>query len=191
MSTTDARTGPGPAAAPPSVVLDALLAWPHRDGAAVHALIRVRGTLDPDRPGPERPDPGSSGPHLGPGALRWTVVASQLRDNPPGYDILGDLAGLATAVCAQLIGPAIDRAQIDWYAHHGQFSSYDPTGPQTLTRVPLRWDGTIYLPHALVDEQLLDPAATDEALTAWSLDPVDEVLTAQHWALPDPRRAEA
>lgn len=173
MSTTDTRsvgpTRPEPLA--PSVVLDALLTWDHRDGAPVRALIRVRGL------------------ETQPGALQVTVVASQLRDNPPGLDVLADVAGLANAVCNRLIGPAVDRSAIAWYAHHGSFSSYDPTGPDTLTRVHPRWDGATFHAPDLDDEQLLDTEHADALTQALALSAVDEVLAAQHWSVPGPRPA--
>ncbi len=175
MSTTDARPGDRlqPPAAP-SVVADALLRWAHREGATAHALVRLRGVRHD-----QHPDPAG---------LRVAVVASQLRDNPPGYDILGDFDGLANAVSSHLIGPAIDRAAISWYAHHGPFSSYDPTGPDTLTRVTLSWDGTRYLRPGLDDEQLLTPAETAACVEQLGLVPVEQVLAAQRWDLPGPRR---
>lgn len=62
-----------------------------------------------------------------------------VRDNPDSLGISGDFPAAATAAWAVLAPHPRggSPAQTSWYAHHGSFSSYDPTGPETLTKA--RW----------------------------------------------------
>lgn len=67
------------------------------------------------------------------------IVLSELAQNPDSLGISGDFPAAAAAAWA-LLAPhhaGISPAGTAWYAHHGPFSSYDPTGPETLTEVTL------------------------------------------------------
>lgn len=159
MTVTAAQRPLPDPAAPIALHLDALLSWPHRRGGRGRALLQVRATEHPDGP------------------TRLWVVASQLRESPRGLDVLGDFAGLATTAAAELIGPALDRAAIGWFSHHGTFSSYDPTGPETFYEIPLRWNGGSYDPAALAaPDQRLTPDQARALTRALSLDPVEHAL---------------
>jgi hypothetical protein len=66
-------------------------------------------------------------------------------------------------------------------AHHGEFSSFDPAGPPTLTRVQLRRDGNRYQEPSVADHDLLDSDRFRRTVTSLQLDPVAEVLARWGW----------
>lgn len=161
------------AVAPASVVAvtAALLRWRHRRGAQAQCLLRVRILHARSAGGDERVT---------------VAVASELRGNPRGMEIGADFAGLATAACGQFLLPTLEPASVLWYAHHGEFSSYDPTGPPTMTRVPLRWDGIRYQEPPLVEHDLLDRGRYLQAVAELHLEPVAELLAGWGWSSTTP-----
>jgi hypothetical protein len=82
---------------------------------------------------------------------------------------------------------------VTWYAHHGEFSTYDDAGPATLTRIDLRWDGQRYVDDVRA-HHLLSPEETAEFTRNLLLEPVEQVLANWSWegltptSLPQPRR---
>ena len=109
------------------------------------------------------------------------VVVSELRGNPRGLEIGSDFAGLADAARARFLPASAAAESVVWYAHHGGFSSYDPAGPETLTRIPLRWTDEHYQEAALAEHELLDPAQHARTTAALHLEPVEDVLAAWGW----------
>lgn len=174
MSTTEATaggTGTGPEASL-TLLTDAILTWRHRRGQSASCLARLRGIRDPSR---------AEG-------LLVAVVVSELRDQPRGHHVLSDFAGIANTVLDQFLPPAAAPAAITWYAHHGQFSTYDPAGPETLTRVALAWDGARYQQPGTADLQLVPAAQAREVSTQLRLQPVETLLAALPWDIPTPRQ---
>ncbi|RUQ02716.1 hypothetical protein D8M34_17810 [Microbacterium sp. HSID17254] len=151
---------------------DAILSWPHRCGANTSCLARLRGTRDPaatDR-------------------LLLTVVLSELRGQPRGHYVLSDVAGAANSARAQLVPGSVDPGAITWLVHHGDFSSADPTGPESLTRVDLHWTLDRYSVPAWDEVTRLDYDDSRRLLDELLLRPVDEVLAAIPWDIPRPRQ---
>lgn len=146
----------------------AILGWPHRRGGSAHCLIQLR-TLE------------------GPGEdVATTVIASELRTNPPGRGASTDFAGLAAAAADHIIPAARRGEAIVWVVHHGPFSTYDHTEePDTYTQVHLEWDQhTGYLdpgPHA---HRLLTDAEAADLVAALRLEAVEDVLRAWSWTEP-------
>ena len=175
MTTTPPHVDPTASHPPRSpalqLVSDAILTWRHRRGGEVVSLARLRGIRDPHSPG----------------GLLIAVVVSELRDQPRGHHVLSDFAGVAHAVHAQLLPPAADPAAVTWFAHHGQFSTRDPAGPPTLTRVAMSWDGHRYTPPGSADQTLLDPHEAATASKDLYLQPVEELLAALPWDIPTQR----
>lgn len=151
---------------------DAILTWRHRRGENASCLARLRGIRDPGRDG----------------GLLLAGVISELRDQPRGHHILSDFAGVANTVLAQMLPPAAEPAAVVWYAHHGQFSTYDPAGPETLTRVVMAWHLDRYQQPSPTDLHLVDPDEAAEFTTQLRLQPVDDLLGALPWDIPTPRR---
>jgi hypothetical protein len=152
----------------------AMLTWQHRRGRPARCLIRLRTIR---------------GPHDSPG-LSTAAIVSELRDNPRGYEIGSDFAGLANTALPQLIPPMCPPEAVVWYAHHGPFSSYDPTGPETLTRVALAWDGERYLEPTDDDHRLLSPKQFRDYTALLHLEPVEDLLASRVWEtspVPAPR----
>ncbi|MBC3189482.1 hypothetical protein H7X46_00155 [Pseudonocardia sp. C8] len=154
---------------------DAILSWQHRYGAETSCLARLRGTRDPHSPD----------------RMRLTVVLSELSGHPRGHYVLSDIAGAATTAVRQLVPGSVDPAAITWLVHHGPFSTPDPSGPETLTRVELDWSIDRYRTPGWDSTVLLDPGQTQALSDELHLQPVDEVLAALPWDLPQPRRALA
>lgn len=152
----------------------ARLRWRHRRGAEAQCLLRVR--ILHARSGADE--------------LVTVAVASELRGNPRGLEIGSDFAGLATAAQGQFLPPTVEPTLVIWYAHHGEFSSYDPTGPPTLTRVPLRWDGDRYQEPALAEHDLLDPERYLRTAAELHLEPVAELLAGWGWSSTAPEVGE-
>lgn len=154
---------------------DAILSWTHRYGSTTSCLARLRGTRDPaatDR-------------------LLLTVVLSELRGQPRGHYILSDIAGAANNACTQLVPRSVDPNAITWLVHHGQFSSVDPTGPETLSRVDLHWTLDRYSIPGWDEVVLLDHDDFHRLLGELRLRPVEEVLAAMPWDIPRPRQDSA
>lgn len=170
---------PGGTVAEPNASLtlltDAILAWRHRRGETAFCLARIRGTRDPTT---------TSGVQL-------TVVISELRDQPRGHYVLDDFAGVASTALAQLLPPVAEPAAVSWYAHHGQFSTHDPAGPETLTRFTLSWESQRYAQPGWDDQQLLSDADVAAFSTRMWLQPVAQLLAALPWDIPAPRRASS
>lgn len=163
--TADSTIHPG-ARRPIVAATSALLSWEHRRGGTAHCLVRLR-TLD------------GRDQAVG-GALETLAVVSELRDNPPGRGILSDFGGVAEAVLAQLVPPASPPDAVTWYAHHGEFSTYDDAGPETLTRVDLRREGRRYVDDVR-GHHLLGWEEAAELAQLLRLEPVDQVLEAWSW----------
>ncbi|WP_405438472.1 hypothetical protein OG373_13745 [Streptomyces avidinii] len=106
-----------------------------------------------------------------------TVVLSEIAENPDALGITSDFPGAATAAWPVLASQAsrVDPKSLTWFAHHGPFSSYDPSGPETLTEVALSFDG-MRLTGDLSGHRLLDPYASSKLLTSWQLKAVTDVL---------------
>jgi hypothetical protein len=157
--------------APIVAAATALLSWSHRRGGQARTLVRLR-TI--------RTDVG----------LATAVVASELRDSPRGHEIGSDFAALANTALRQLIPAAVPPQAVVWYAHHGEFSSYDPSGPETLTKIDLRWDGEQYLDPTPTDHHLLSTHQFTEYSALLQLEPVDALLSQWTWdgaPVPGPR----
>jgi hypothetical protein len=181
------------AAAAPVAVSAALLGWRHRHGPLARCLVRVR-VVPADQGRDQRAPDARGGEDLGGrggGGVRTVVVVSELRGNPRGCEIGSDFAGLATAALAQVLPGRVAPSAVRWYAHHGEFSSYDPAGPSTLTRVPLRWDGERYQDPPLTAHELLDPPGYARVVAALRLEPVAEVLTRWGWNVDAPNAGGA
>ena len=151
---------------------DAILSWTHRYGSTTSCLARLRGTRDPaaaDR-------------------LLLTVVLSELRGQPRGHYVLSDVAGAANSARAQLVPGSVDPGAITWLVHHGEFSSADPTGPESLTRVDLHWTLDRYSVPAWDEVTRLNYDNSRQLLAELRLRPVDEVLAAMPWDIPRPRQ---
>jgi hypothetical protein len=179
MSTQDSDTSA--MATPILAATSAMLTWQHHRGSTAHCLIRLRtiraATLDPDA-----------------GGLVTAAVVSKLRGNPRELTLSSDFAGLANTALARFIPPSCPPETITWYVHLGQFSSYDPAGPETLERVTLTWDPSSgsYQQPGPEDYQLLDPDEFARYTALLYLEPVDELLAAWPWdtaAVPTPRPA--
>lgn len=170
MTIPDHSRAAGSGGPPLVAATTAMLVWPHRRGGPAHSLVRLRtirgATLDPPQPG-----------------LVTVAVISELRDNPRGFEIGSDFAGAATAAWWRLVPRACPPAAVTWYAHHGEFSSYDPTGPETLTQIPLRWDTDHYLQAPLERHRLLTSAQLADYTAVLHLQPVADVLAADMWDL--------
>src|SRR5947209_10812184 len=103
-----------------------LLRWSHRLGGAAHCLARLVITAPSTPP---------------------VAVCSEIASNPDELGIIGDFAAVADAfleVVASAVGGLDEPAGVIWVAHHGPFSSHDPTGPETLTEIALAFDGQRY-----------------------------------------------
>jgi hypothetical protein len=72
---------------------------------------------------------------------RTRVFLAELRDWPE-RNLAGDVEA-ATAIVWQTLAGAlrqpVEPGDVEWYLRHGQFSTYDLAGPETLTRVELTW----------------------------------------------------
>lgn len=140
-----------------------VLRWAHSRGGEAQCLVQVRRDI-------------------GAGAL---VVVSQLRDNPRGLGLVGDVPGWAGAVLDQVVPRSVAPERIRWLMRHGWYSTFDPAGPETLTEVGLGWDGRRFLDD--VHRHQLLPVEQARGLAArWRLEPVDVALAAL--GQPAPRR---
>jgi hypothetical protein len=178
MTTQDSGTS---AVTPILAATSAMLTWQHHRSGAAHCLIRLRtiraAALDPDA-----------------GGLVTAAVVSKLRDNPRELTLSSDFAGLANTALATLIPPSSPPETITWYVHLGQFSSYDPAGPETLERVTLTWDPSSgsYQQPGPDDYQLLEPDEFARYTALLHLEPVEELLASWPWdtaAVPTPHPA--
>ena len=130
--------------------LTTILTWQHRFGAA-HCLARVA---------------------LG---HRPLVVFSELRSNPDERGLSDDVAHAAEALLPLFEHHDVNPADIVWILHHGPFSYFDATGPETFTRVPLQWDGEHYTDN-LTQHRRLQGDELNHELIHIALDPVPQVL---------------
>lgn len=74
---------------------------------------------------------------------RARMFLAELRDWPE-CDLTTDVEAFADAAWETLtsaLPEPIDPCQVEWYLRHGQFSTYDPAGPETVTSVDLAWQG--------------------------------------------------
>lgn len=147
-------------AAPIAVDLSVLLHWQHRRGGQAHCLAQLHAA--------------AAGPRL--------VVLSELATNPDHLGLSGDVAGAADQLIPLLQRLDIPPAAVTWLLHHGPFSYYDPSGPETWTRVNPRWDGGRAV-DALEDHELVADPSTITALAR--IAPVERAL--QDLATPEPR----
>jgi hypothetical protein len=134
----------------------AMISWQHRSGGQARALARLVAL-----PAPERP----------------VIVLSELASNS---DVLGLVTDFSGAVSAALTGLRADLApaSIRWFAHHGDFSSYDAQGaPETFTEIEVRFAAG-QLQSDLKDQRLVTPAQTEALNRRLRLDPVADVLAA-------------
>lgn len=139
-----------------AVVHTTLVSWQHalgRDGVCLARLVQ--------------PSDGTTA----------AIVLSEVAQNPDALGITSDFPGAATAAWTILAEqPAgVAPTHPTWFAHHGPFSSYDPTGPETLTEVTLSHDGA-HFEGDLTGHRLLEKTSADELFAAWRLEPVDEAL---------------
>lgn len=151
-----------------AVMSSALLHWTHRRGGPAQCLARVR-LFAPD-------------PYRAP--RRAVVVLSELRDNPRGHDITADVPGVAAAARVTLLPAVLPPEAVTWLAHHGPFSTYEPSGPETFTELRPHWDGTRYTDD-VHDHRLLPPGEAAALVRALALQPVDIEL--RTWPAPPPR----
>ncbi|WP_037868718.1 hypothetical protein [Streptomyces sp. SPB074] len=136
-------------------VVTCILHWPHSSGFDAHCLARL---IYPDLSG------------------QPTAVLSEIASNPDALGITGDFASAATAFL-DVVRPymTLDPEQVQWFAHHGLFSSYDPTGAETLTEVTMPFDGNRY--HSdLRGHRLLTPEEAAQALVRWQMVPIPDSL---------------
>lgn len=68
------------------------------------------------------------------------AILSELHTSPYGRGITShfDSAANALFICLNA-NIALPPENIIWIAHHGEFSSYDAVGQDSLTRVDLKW----------------------------------------------------
>ncbi|MEU6945822.1 hypothetical protein ABZ957_11425 [Streptomyces sp. NPDC046316] len=110
-----------------------LLRWQHHLGEA-HTLLRA--TYDPD-------------------TRQAVVMFSELESNPDDRAItsaFGPLAEAALPVLRAEFGPEI--VSVVWIAHFGEFSYYDPSGPDTFTAISLKVGETGYADDLKGDQEL-------------------------------------
>ncbi|WP_298800457.1 hypothetical protein [uncultured Pseudonocardia sp.] len=158
MTDLDNTASTTPHAGPVILAASGTVTWTHRRGTAATALLRIR-TL---RTGPRTPvHPGTA----------TIAVASALRGNPRGHGLTADFTGLAHAALTQVIPAAVPPATITWYAHHGPFSTFDESGPETLTHIQLHWDGQRYRDPGPADQHLLSPEQVVEIMEMLQLEP--------------------
>ncbi len=148
-----------------TVMSSALLRWSHRHGGTAHCLARAR-LLDTGAHG----DGAQQAP-----VMQAVVVLSELRDNPRGRGITADVPGALRAARAVLLPSAYPPDRVIWLVHHGQFSTYDPAGPDTLTRLAPHWDGQVHLDD-VHDHELLGQDLTAALTRSLGLGPVEDVL---------------
>lgn len=158
MTDLDNDASTTPLAGPVTLAATGTVTWTHRRGAAATALLRIR-TLRTGRRTPVHP------------VTATIAVASALRDNPRGHGLTADFTGLAYAALTQVIPTAVPPSTITWYAHHGPFSTFDESGPETLTRIQLHWDGQRYLDTSPADQHLLSPEQFIEIMELLQLEP--------------------
>ncbi|MFF9870127.1 hypothetical protein ACF1G0_32900 [Streptomyces sp. NPDC013953] len=106
------------------------------------------------------------------------IVLSEIAENPTALGISSDFPAAANSAWARLapLRPGLDPAATTWYAHHGPFSSWDPTGPETLTQVALLHDHAGF--HGdLEGHQLLSAPQAQKVLESWGLEPVSAALS--------------
>ncbi|GGU44574.1 hypothetical protein [Streptomyces violascens] len=139
-----------------AVVSSTYVSWRHRIGLDAVCLARLVKPLT--------------------GVAAAAIVLSELAENPDAAGISSDFPGAADAAWAAFGADLPDPTRVSWYAHHGPFSSYDPTGPETLTEVTLDFDGT-HFSGDLAGHHLLTSEAAARLLLTGNLRPVDEVLT--------------
>lgn len=151
-----------------TVMASALLPWTHRRGGTAQCLARVR-LFAPDPHHPPR---------------RAVVVLSELRDNPRGHYLTDDVPGVVAAARVTLLPAVLPPDAVTWFAHHGQFSTYDPAGPETYTQLQPRWDGTRYTDD-MHEHRLLSPTEETALVRALALQPVEHEL--RSWPAPPPR----
>jgi len=148
-----------------AVMSSAVLRWTHCRGGPAHCLARAR-VLDA---GPDHR------------LVHAIVVLSEVRDNPRGRWITADVPGVVMAARAALLPASCAPAAVTWFVHHGQFSTYDPAGPETLTRLAPRWDGQFYTDD-VHDHVLLDSSLAAGLLAMLGLPPVEHEL--RGWPAP-------
>ncbi|MEV4437900.1 hypothetical protein AB0K09_02605 [Streptomyces sp. NPDC049577] len=132
-----------------------LVTWHHAPGVDGHCLSQL---IVPAEPGPA------------------VMVLSELASDPDPHGITGHFDVAATAAF-NVVQPytTINPYNTHWFAHHGPFSSYDPTGAATLTRVTLSYDGERY--HGdLAGHHLLSGRETEQLITSWGLESVPRAL---------------
>lgn len=132
-------------------VITGLVRWRHALDRDAHCLVRLVQPASPEPP---------------------AVILSELASNPDAYGLTSDFPAAATAALKLLLPHmALDPQGIRWFAHHGEFSTYEPTGAETLMAVTLTYSGDRY--HGdLRGQQLLSPERTAELFTSWQLEPV-------------------
>jgi hypothetical protein len=111
-----------------------------------------------------------------PTARETVVVVSELADNPMERGITGDFQSVADAALPLLrrhLSP--DLGHIVWIAHFGDFSSYDPGGPETFTRIAVTETDGVHEENLHEDRRLTAQQVT-ELLKGRTLAPVPEVL---------------
>ncbi|MFD3940626.1 hypothetical protein ACFWSF_38180 [Streptomyces sp. NPDC058611] len=104
------------------------------------------------------------------------IVLSEIAERTDAVGITSDFPGAASAAWA-VLGEAAgtDPSQVSWFAQHGPFSSYDPTGPETLTAVTLVFNGSRF-DGDLTGHSLLEAGGAARLVHAWQLPPVEDLL---------------
>ncbi|WP_433178779.1 hypothetical protein [Actinoallomurus sp. CA-150999] len=135
--------------------ISCILRWPHYWGGQAHCLARAVVTGPPEVP---------------------VAVLSELASNPDLLGISADFPAAATAFLTVLSAhAAVDPQEVRWLAQHGHYSSYDPTGGETLTEVTMAFDGHHYHGN-LRGHRLLHLEETAQLLKHLNLAPVPDVL---------------
>lgn len=158
---------------------DALLEWEHRHGGVMTSLVRVRQLTKQDS-----------------GSMTYVVVSELWLRSRKRY-VLSDAAGAAQAVTEQLLPRSVSPALAAWYVHHGQFSTPDPSGPESLTRLDLDWTGPYPQLTSWDQRSLVGPTEAASLHERLDLQPVSDVLhglrgaSQPHWTTPPGQSATA
>jgi len=101
------------------------------------------------------------------------VFLAELRDWPE-HDLTQDVeafADVAWETLTSALFESVDPHHVEWYLRHGQFSTYDPAGPESITAVDLTWQGDRW--RRIGGSQAYH--LVDDATTSALLDGLDEV----------------
>lgn len=110
------------------------------------------------------------------------AVLSEIRSSPDELGIGLEFPTVADIVLASLpTGWVVEPTTVKWFAHYGEFSSYDAYGaPEDLDQVTLTWDGSRYRGD-LDGHVIVDDAEVEHELAGFVLSPVPDVLRELGW----------